>query len=116
MAIFNKKTEEKESKAAAPTTQTVALPKNILQPRISEKSARLGKSNKYVFVVDRKTNKIEVKKAIEKSYKVTVLQVNMVNVKGKVRNFGRISGKTSPFKKAIVSLKEGDKIDSAEIV
>jgi len=122
MAFFSKKKEEKEetkpeetsASSNAPSEAAVSLtkvPTILVQPRISEKASRLAGSNKYVFNVLKSTNKIEVKKAVENAYKVKVTQVNIINVKGKQRNFGRISGKTSAFKKAIVSLREGDKIE-----
>ena len=67
--------------------------------------------NKYTFKVLKATNKVEVKKAVESFYKVKVIQVNMVNNQGKARTFGRTSGRTQAFKKAIVTLKKGDKIE-----
>jgi large subunit ribosomal protein L23 len=83
----------------------------LVKPRISEKAALLAKLNKYVFNVAKSANKISVKRAVEKQYTVKVLQVNMVNTEGKSRNYGRTSGKMSDFKKAIVTIKEGQKIE-----
>ena len=57
------------------------------------------------------SNKVEVKKAVEAAYKVKVTQVNIITNQGKSRNFGRTSGMTSGFKKAIVTLRKGDKIE-----
>ncbi len=88
----------------------LGLPVSLVQPRISEKASRLIRLNKYVFVVKNKANKVEVKKAVEKKHKVKVVSVNIVNNKGKMKNFGRISGKRSDFKKAVVTLKKGDSI------
>lgn len=82
----------------------------LVKPRISEKAGALGARGKYVFVVHRSANKVEIKKAIERTYKVKVTQVNVLNTSGKRRSYGRTAGRTSPFKKAIVTLKEGDKI------
>lgn len=82
----------------------------LIQPRISEKSGKLAKTNKYVFLVYKNSNKVEVKKAVEREYKVKVLRVNMINNLGKVKNFGRIQGKTSPIRKAVVTLKQGESI------
>src|SRR3989344_1443899 len=120
MAFFSKKKEVKEeakpeetsasSNASSEAVNLTKVPTILVQPRVSEKASRLAGGNKYVFNVLKSTNKIEVKKAVENAYKVKVTQVNIINVKGKQRNFGRISGKTSAFKKAIVSLREGDKI------
>lgn len=83
----------------------------LVKPRISEKSSQLAKLNKYVFNVAKSANKISVKSAVEQQYSVKVLQVNMVNTEGKSRNYGRTSGKMSDFKKAIVTIKEGQKIE-----
>jgi len=114
MAIFSKKTEsvkEDVASAAPAALADIKIPSVLVQPRISEKAGHLTSLNKYVFKVKPQANKIEVKKAIETFYKVKVLQVNMIRNQGKNRNFGRTSGKTSGFKKAIVTLKKGDKIE-----
>lgn len=118
MAIFSKKPEEADSKVAykqdaatAGNAPAINIPTILIQPRISEKAGALARMNKYVFMVHKNTNKIEVKKAVEAAYKVKVVQVNVVNNKGKSRNFGRTKGTTQAFKKAIVTLKKGDKIE-----
>ena len=113
MAILSeKKQEKKESKGAEGAgVLRVKIPKVLVQPRVSEKSGHLASLNKYVFKVLPTTNKVEVKKAVEAAYKVKVTGVNMVINKGKTRNFGRTVGRTSSFKKAIVTLKKGDKIE-----
>ena len=119
MAIFTKKpeTDEKveykadEKSATLGNGPTVRIPSILIQPRISEKAGAMAQMNKYVFLVATGTNKVEVKKAVEAAYKVKVIQVNVVNNKGKSRNFGRTKGTTSDFKKAIVTLKKGDKIE-----
>lgn len=119
MAIFDKKTEDKEDnkEQTAPVIQFGGALKHVLvKPRISEKSARLAEAGKYVFNVLRKTNKVQVKKAIEAAYKVKVTKVNIINNEGKHRVYGRTSGKMSDFKKAIVTLKKGDKIVTADAV
>lgn len=124
MAIFSKKEStdqesvkeqggEKKRMAKSEQVSGNLTPAPLLGTRVSEKSTRLATANKYVFNVVKKTNKVEIKKAIEKAHKVKVLAVNIVNVKGKVRHMGRVSGKTSGFKKAIVTLKAGDKIEGA---
>lgn len=115
MAIFTKKTENKDEAgyqvAAADSSPTVVIPYVLVQPRISEKSGHLASLNKYVFKIRNSANKVEVKKAVEAAYKVKVTQVNIVTNQGKKRNFGRTAGRTSAFKKAIVTLKKGDKIE-----
>ncbi len=116
MAIFTKKTEDKNEAGyqvatAGSSAPAVVIPTVLVQPRISEKASHLAGLNKYVFKVRNSANKVEVKKAIESAYKVKVTQVNMITNHGKKRNFGRTAGKTSAFKKAIVTLKKGDKIE-----
>jgi len=86
----------------------------VLKPVVSEKSYFLAnESNKYVFFVDSGVNKIEIKNAVEKKYKVKVLSVNIVIKPGKmVRDWkSNKSSRKSDKRKAIVTLKKGDKID-----
>lgn len=86
----------------------------VLKPVVSEKSYSLAnESNKYVFFVDSGVNKIEIKSAVEKKYKVKVLSVNIVIKPGKmVRDWkSNKSSRKSDKRKAIVTLKKGDKID-----
>src|SRR3989344_7484880 len=77
---------------------------------LSEKTNALSTTGRYVFKVANNTNKIEVKKAIEKVYDVHVASVNMLNVTGKKRRQGRSFGRTQDWKKAIVTLKSGERI------
>ncbi|GAB4336910.1 MAG: 50S ribosomal protein L23 [Calditrichia bacterium] len=93
--------------------------KVILQPVLTEKALRLKEeNNQYIFKVDPKSNRIEIKDAIEKRFQVNVLSIRTVNVKPKPRQRftrgGRVEGFTSGWKKAIVTLKEGDKLDFLE--
>jgi len=81
---------------------------------ISEKATNLVTMNQYVFVVGDKTNKVEVKKNIEKLFDVKVKDVRIINMPSKIRNVGRHSGIKSGFKKAIVVLKDGYSIDQAK--
>jgi len=83
----------------------------LKQPVISEKSFVLADRDKYVFIVQKEANKIEITKAIETAFKVHVIKVNTYLIKGKVKRFGRITGKRSDYKKAIVSIKKGEKIE-----
>jgi large subunit ribosomal protein L23 len=82
----------------------------IIKPVVTEKSMNLLADNKYTFIVDKKSNKTEIKNAIEDIFKVRVEKVYTINVKGKPKRMGRFEGKTSDRKKAIVSLKPGQKI------
>lgn len=85
----------------------------ILEPLITEKSASAtGEQNKYTFIVKKGTNKVQIRNAIKRIYGVTVTNVNTVNVPSKVTTRGsRYKGTISGFKKAIVTLKEGDTIN-----
>jgi len=84
----------------------------IKAPLISEKGTLLTESaNQVLFKVRPDANKIEVKRAVETIFKVEVVQVRMARYLGKVRRIGRNTGRRSDWKKAYVTLKEGDKID-----
>jgi large subunit ribosomal protein L23 len=83
----------------------------ILRPIITEKSSSLKEGgNQYVFEVQRAANKIEIKKAIEKLFKVKVVSVQVALMQGKERRVGRFSGKKPDWKKAVVKLSPKDKI------
>lgn len=88
----------------------------LIKPLITEKSDHLAQSaSKYTFVVNRRANKIEIGKAVESTYNVSVTDVNTLVMPGKSKTkmtkTGVQRGKTSSFKKAIVTLIEGDTID-----
>jgi large subunit ribosomal protein L23 len=88
----------------------------IIKPVITEKMTAMGeKLNRYGFIVQRKANKLQIKKAIEDLYSVQISDVNTMVVPGKAKSrftkAGNISGQTSAYKKAIVTLKEGETID-----
>ena len=86
----------------------------LRRPLVTEKSTRLAESNKYVFEVDKRANKDQVRAAVEKAFKVGVVSVNMVRVPGEVKRMGRRAVAHHSWKKAIVTLKEGDKIQFFE--
>lgn len=83
----------------------------IKAPIITEKSNDLQANNTYVFSVDVKANKVEIKQAVEKMFNVKVEKVNTINVKPKKKRVGRYVGKTKKVKKAIVKLCEGSSIE-----
>ena len=87
----------------------------ILKPVITEKS-NIAKeaSNQYEFEVRKDANKIEIRRAVEKIFKVNVIEVKTINVMGKVRRVGRKAGKRPDWKKAIVRVKEGQSIQVFE--
>jgi large subunit ribosomal protein L23 len=87
----------------------------LLRPLITEKSTILQDGqNKYAFEVDSRANKVQVKTAVEVSFSVKVTNVNMMTVKGKRKRFGRRQVQRPSWKKAVVSLKAGDKIQLFE--
>ncbi len=83
----------------------------LIKPRISEKSIDQMEDNKYTFIVAKDANKIEIKHAVEEAFNVTVIDVATQNYTGKVKTMGRYSGKRPDTKRAIVTLKDGDKIE-----
>lgn len=90
--------------------------KNILvRPLITEKVATLNEKGRYGFVVAMKSNKVEIKKAIEKLYGVKVEEINTMIARGKTKSkqskSGVLSGRTNSYKKAIVKVAEGEVID-----
>jgi large subunit ribosomal protein L23 len=87
----------------------------LIQPLLTEKMTDLTAKRQYAFKVDLNANKISIAKAVEKKFNVSVTSVRTSNVKGKVKSQmtkrGRIAGKKSDWKKAIVTLKDGQTID-----
>jgi len=91
--------------------------KVLIQALVSEKATDLQeKQNCYVFRVAQNSNKLEIKKAVEKAFNVKVVSVTTIRVKGKTKRLGRFVGQRSGWKKAFVSLKEGDTIELFESV
>lgn len=88
----------------------------IRKPLITEKNAALQAQGKYAFEVDKRANKNLVKAAVEAGFKVTVTGVNVVTMRGKSKRMGRRLVQTPDWKKAVVTLKAGDKIELFENV
>jgi large subunit ribosomal protein L23 len=84
----------------------------ILRPIISERSYDLVNQNRYTFEVAKQANKIEIGQAVESIFGVTVLGVNTMNVSGKPKRVRYAKGTTRSWKKAIVTLREGDTIEA----
>ncbi len=112
-----KKTEQKselaqESKEGFKRRGGVSGGAQIVRPHITEKATELGSTkNQYVFVVQDSAAKKEIKKAVEKMYGVTVERVRIVNVHPKKVKLGKTKGIKKGYKKAIVQVKEGQKIE-----
>lgn len=87
----------------------------LKRPLITEKSTlEKEQHNKLLFEVNRSANKIEIKQAVEQIFKVDVLQVRTVNVKGKNKRVGRHMTRTSDWKKAVVTIKPGQRVEFFE--
>ncbi len=102
---------KKEKREIRPNSKAYRI---LTKAMITEKGTYLNSINKYIFEVNRGATKPEIKKAIRDIYGVEPLKVNIVNLKGKERTYARISGWTSPRKKAIVTLAEGQTIEVHE--
>jgi large subunit ribosomal protein L23 len=85
----------------------------IVVPNITEKEHRLNEQGKYVFRVHRRATKLDILNAVEEIFHVKVARVNTMNVQGKWRRLRSAPGKTAAWKKAIVTLKSGQKIEFA---
>ena len=86
----------------------------LVRPLITERTTQLMAEGKYVFVVAKSANKIEIAKAVSEIFKVKVAKVNTVNVIGKTKRMGRTQGKRPDYKKAIVKLAPGETIEFFE--
>lgn len=82
----------------------------LIKPLVSERTTGLMEENKYTFEVNKNANKIEIKHAVETIFKVTVTNVTTMNVVGKMKRQGKTSGMTASRKKAIVSVKAGQRL------
>lgn len=114
VAAKPKTIRKEEIKTAKPKAKTKISDKAfyiLKQPHITEKATALTEKNQYIFNVFAKANKPEVKKAIEGLYGVEVVAVRMINIPAKKRRLGRISGWKQGYKKAIIKIKEGQKIE-----
>ena len=83
----------------------------IISPHITEKSTNLSEQNKIIFKVPSKANKVNLKKNIEKIFKVNVTKINIINKKSKIKTSRGRKVRVSGFKKAIVTIKKGQNID-----
>ncbi|MEW5761929.1 MAG: 50S ribosomal protein L23 [Bacillota bacterium] len=86
----------------------------IIRPVVTEKSMALLEQNKYTFLVHPQANKTEIKKAVEELFKVKVLKVNTLRRPGKMKRVRRVAGMTPETKRAVVTLRPGDKIEIFE--
>lgn len=104
--------KKKEAPKRETAKRKVAVVYNIIsKPHVSEKSMGLGGINQYIFKVFSEVNKTKIKEAIEAIYRVDVLSVNIINVPNKKRRLGKFQGIKKGYKKAIVKIGAGQKIE-----
>ncbi len=102
-------------KVAKPQKGETGLAYRILiKPVVTEKVTDLGTLGKYVFEISPQANKTEVRQAIEKVYGVSPVKINIIKIKGKKVRYGRTTGNTKEWKKAIVTLKAGETLEIYE--
>ena len=107
--------ERKEEGAKkAKSSETKEAYRILIKPLVTEKATNLVSQNKYSFVVNKKANKIEIAKAIKSLYGFEPQDINIINMGGKFVSYGRTSGKKKNWKKAIITLKPGNKIEIYE--
>lgn len=94
-----------------PEGETAQMSDVLLKPWITESSTNLTSLGKYVFLVDKRSDKKKIAQAVENLYKITVTAVNIINMPKKKRIYGKTSGWKAGFKKALITLKKGDQID-----
>ncbi|HKK54578.1 MAG TPA: 50S ribosomal protein L23 [Patescibacteria group bacterium] len=107
-------TSSQETKEVKKTGKPGFAYKHLVKPLITEKAANLGINNQYVFIVSVKSNKVEIKKAINEVYGVKATNVNIINNEGKIVRRGRYTGKRKDFKKAIVTIEKGKSLNIYE--
>lgn len=108
-----RKVEPHKVKKAPPKLKRVSeIASRVLKgPQVTEKATDLVKKNQYVFKVLPRTNKVEIKRAIEDLYGVDVVSVKVIQIPPKKRRLGRIEGYRAGYKKAVIKVKEGQKIE-----
>lgn len=111
-AVAKKETTKKEVARKQDKTLVTSTWNVLKSPCITEKAVNMSaQGNFYTFEVEKNANKLQIKKAVEAKYKVEVLQVRVINIPARKIRRGRIEGMRSGFKKAIVKVKEGQKIE-----
>jgi large subunit ribosomal protein L23 len=87
----------------------------FIRPFVTEKAAFLRENNVYIFEVSQKANKIEIKKAFQNIFNLIPVDVRIINKRGKNVRYGKSTGKTKGFKKALITLKKGESIESLDL-
>ena len=106
--------KKKEVRPKVKREETGQAYKILIRPLITEKTSFLGQYNQYVFEITPKANKIEIARAFKNLYGIKPISINIVKIKGKEVRYGRTSGRTKNRKKAVITLKQGEKIEVYE--
>ena len=116
-ALAKEKIDKTKEKEQLPVSKTKAFDNSsiLLSPHVTEKVTMMSKDNQYVFKVFPRSNKIEIRKAIEYLYNVKVIGVRIINVSAKKRRLGKSQGWKKGYKKAIIQIKQGQKIEAATV-
>ncbi len=116
MAILSKKKRVEEKKAEKVSAASAGIEylawKVFAKPYISEKATDLAQENRHLFMVADDSNKTEIKKAVKELYGVDAVSVKIVNIPRKKKMLGKYRGWKKGFKKAIIEIKEGQRIDT----
>lgn len=107
--------EEPKKASALSVSKSLDTSSILLSPHVTEKATMLSSNNQYVFKIFPRANKTEVKKAIESLYRVKVVSIKIINVGGKVRRLGRGQGWKKGYKKAIIKLASGQRIEAVTV-
>jgi len=111
------KKQQKKRNAKSPSLKKVKVITSdtafiyLESPHITEKATFLAELNQYIFKVKNNSNKIQIKEAVESLYDIDVVNVNIIRIPAKKKRIGRIQGKKPGYKKAIIKVKEGQKIE-----
>ncbi|MCH7492869.1 50S ribosomal protein L23 [Patescibacteria group bacterium] len=109
-----KKSDKKAPKAKPKKDDTGDAYKVLIKPLVTEKGSSLRMNGQYIFEVSTQTNKIEIRKAFQKVYDIVPVKVNIINVQGKYVRYGKTDGSTKRWKKAVITLPAGKKIEIQE--
>ena len=109
------KPKKKEALVEKEPTKSFDSSSILLCPHVTEKVTMMSKDNQYVFKVFPRANKTEIRKAVEHLYKVKVIGVRIINVSAKKRRLGKSQGWKKGYKKAIIQVKQGQKIEAATV-
>lgn len=118
LSLLQKKKEaevkKEEVRPKVKREETGQAYKILIRPLITEKTSFLGQYNQYVFEITPKANKIEIARAFKNLYGIKPISINIMKIKGKEVRYGRTSGRTKNRKKAVITLKQGEKIEVYE--